>query len=210
MLTVGQILLEERSRKNLSLEEVEKATKIRRKFLEALEIGDYKSLPPGTFTRGFVKNYATFLGLNPEEILAFYRRETSVEKPKVLPEEIGQVGRKFSLTPQLFTALGIGFFLLLFFVYLLRQYLLFASAPPLNIKKPSDYAIVRSSPLEITGVTDADAILTVNDQPIGLDETGNFTVKIDISPGLNTFTIISQNKFKKQSQVIRRVRLESP
>lgn len=208
MLTIGEIFKTERIKRKLSLEEVEKATKIRKKFLDALEKGDYKNLPPSTFVRGFVSNYASFLGLKQEEILAFYRREVNVEKTKVIPEKTVGLGRKFSFTPQFFTAVGIGFLLLLFFVYLLRQYLIFTGAPFLNLLEPQDYAVMKVPAVDVIGKTDSDAILTINGQQVTLDSSGNFEVKIDLSAGLNTFNIVAENKFKRQTSVIRRVRLE--
>ncbi|MBI2334562.1 helix-turn-helix domain-containing protein, partial [Candidatus Daviesbacteria bacterium] len=46
MRTVGQVLKEEREKKFYTLDEIEKATKIRRELLEALELGQYQKLPP--------------------------------------------------------------------------------------------------------------------------------------------------------------------
>ncbi len=210
MTTVGEILKNKRLERKLALSDVEKAIKIRSKFLEALEKNDFPHLPPAPFTRGFIQNYAAFLGLNAEEILAFYRRETNLEKAHVLPDQIGKINRKFSLTPQFFTAAVIGLLIVLFSVYLFSQYLLFSSAPLLNVVNPADYSVVQSSPVEITGSTDPNAFLLINGQIVTLDDKGNFSIKIDLSPGLNTFTIISESKFKKQTQVVRHLRLESP
>jgi transcriptional regulator with XRE-family HTH domain len=66
---LGEILRKAREQKGLSLEEVEAITRIRRKHLEALESDDFASLPPATYVKGFVKNYATVLGLDPQQML---------------------------------------------------------------------------------------------------------------------------------------------
>ena len=86
MRTVGQVLKEERERKFYTLEEIEKATKIRKELLEALEEGNYKKLPPPTFIQGFIKNYGKFLNLDTEKLLAIFRREFSDTKhpPRIL------------------------------------------------------------------------------------------------------------------------------
>jgi len=63
MVNVGEKLYEERVKKGHTLEEVSKATKIRASFLLAIEKGEYKKLPSGTYVHGFVRNYARFLGL---------------------------------------------------------------------------------------------------------------------------------------------------
>jgi cytoskeletal protein RodZ len=68
--TLGQRLRKAREAKRLSLAAVEEATRIRQQYLEALEADQYDALPGTVFLRGFVRNYALFLGLNPEEMLA--------------------------------------------------------------------------------------------------------------------------------------------
>lgn len=68
--TLGQRLRKAREAKQLSLAAVEEATRIRRQYLEALEADQYDALPGTVFLRGFVRNYALFLGLDPEELLA--------------------------------------------------------------------------------------------------------------------------------------------
>jgi len=72
MSQLGERLREARERKGVSLEEVERTTRIRAKFLQALEEEDFAALPGETFARGFVRNYALYLGLDPQEMLALY------------------------------------------------------------------------------------------------------------------------------------------
>ena len=87
MVHAGIKLYEQRTKKGYTLEEVSKATKIRVSFLECIEKGEYKKLPSGTYAHGFVKNYAKFLGLPENELLALFKREYDEEKfLKVLPE----------------------------------------------------------------------------------------------------------------------------
>ncbi|MEK7127586.1 MAG: helix-turn-helix domain-containing protein [Patescibacteria group bacterium] len=210
MTTVGEILKNKRLEKKLALIDVEKAIKVRSKFLLAIENNEFNLLPPTTFTRGFIKNYAGFLGLPPDEILAFYRRQVNLDKEKILPGEPQKIARKFTLTPTVITAAGIAFMLLLFFGYLFRQYFLYAGTPSLTVISPADYVIMKTTPVEVTGKTDPDTILTINSQEVVVNDKGEFSIKIDLVPGLNTFTIVSVNKFKKETRIVRNVRLESP
>src|SRR5690348_16578344 len=75
MVKLGEKLIEERKKQGLSLDEIAKATKIRRSFLEAIEKGEYKKLPSSAYAQGFVKNYVAYLGLPEKELLALFRRE---------------------------------------------------------------------------------------------------------------------------------------
>jgi cytoskeleton protein RodZ len=72
MEEIGRTLKERRERLGLTLEEVERSTRIRANRLEALEAGEFDSLPSEVQVRGFLRNYADFLGLMPEEILNKY------------------------------------------------------------------------------------------------------------------------------------------
>ena len=69
---LGQSLKEAREQKGVSLEEVEEVTRIRQKFLQALEEGNYGALPAETYVKGFLRTYAMYLELDPEEVLALY------------------------------------------------------------------------------------------------------------------------------------------
>ena len=75
MRRVSDILREEREKKNLSLEYIEKTTKIRVEYLKAIEEGRFHTLPSESYALGFVKNYASFLGLSRARIVALFRRE---------------------------------------------------------------------------------------------------------------------------------------
>src|SRR5258708_23076207 len=68
----GEELRREREIRGISLKEIADATKISRRFLEAIERNDHKTLPAPVFTRGFVREYARYLGLNAEEIVTRY------------------------------------------------------------------------------------------------------------------------------------------
>lgn len=68
---IGSILKEARETQGWSLEEVAEKTKIRYKYIQALEDGSFEILPGGrVYAKGFIRNYARFLGLNPEELAA--------------------------------------------------------------------------------------------------------------------------------------------
>ncbi|MBI3244790.1 MAG: DUF4115 domain-containing protein [Chloroflexi bacterium] len=66
---LGATLRAAREARGWTLEEVERATRIRARYLAALESGDINSLPSPLQARGFLRNYAGHLGLNPEQTL---------------------------------------------------------------------------------------------------------------------------------------------
>src|SRR5262249_40780770 len=87
--TFGERLKRERELREVSLEEVSKATRISARFLEALENEDWKRLPGGVFGHGFVRSIARYLGLSEESLLAEYdlARGESANPAPAKPEE---------------------------------------------------------------------------------------------------------------------------
>ena len=69
---LGTILRETRTARGLPLEAVEEVTRIRARYLEALEEGRYDVLPTPVHVRGFLRNYALFLNLEPEPLINRY------------------------------------------------------------------------------------------------------------------------------------------
>jgi cytoskeletal protein RodZ len=69
MESIGQILQDTRERLGLTLDEVERGTRIRTYHLKAMERGDFDSLPSPVQARGFLHNYSEFLGLDSDQIL---------------------------------------------------------------------------------------------------------------------------------------------
>src|SRR4028118_465595 len=65
---IGLVLERARKDRGLSLEEAERATKIRKRYLIGLENDDYTVLPDAVYARGFLKTYANFLGLDGDEL----------------------------------------------------------------------------------------------------------------------------------------------
>lgn len=65
---IGPLLEKKRTEKGLSLKDVEQATKIRTRYLQGLEREDFSMLPDHIYTRGFLKTYANFLGLDGEKL----------------------------------------------------------------------------------------------------------------------------------------------
>ena len=106
MFEIGNSLREARVRQGLDYPEVELATKIRAKYIRALEDEQFELLPSGTYIKGFMRTYADFLGLDgqlyvdeynsrhvheggfvyeePQQRRPYVRRDRSIEKKVVL------------------------------------------------------------------------------------------------------------------------------
>lgn len=80
--TIGQRLKKERESRFLTLERVEEQTRIRQIFLQALEADDYSVMPSAAQGRGFLRNYAEYLNLNIDEMIA------DIQKNPLANEEV--------------------------------------------------------------------------------------------------------------------------
>jgi len=72
---IGSDLKRARTRREITLEQVEAATRIRVRFLRAIEAEEWGVLPGDVYTRGFIRTYASFLGMDGERLAEDYRRE---------------------------------------------------------------------------------------------------------------------------------------
>jgi transcriptional regulator with XRE-family HTH domain len=70
---IGSVFREARNRRKIDLSEVEAATRIRVRYLRAIENEEWDVLPGGVYTRGFIRTYASYLGLDGERLAEDYR-----------------------------------------------------------------------------------------------------------------------------------------
>jgi len=82
----------------MSLETAEENTKIRRKYLDALEQENYHLLPGKVYVKGFLKNYAGFLGLDADELVSQYADSSSA--PEREDDRAGDKLTKIEKTPK--------------------------------------------------------------------------------------------------------------
>ncbi len=75
MGVIGDTLSEARTRRGVDLDQVHAATGIRPRYLRAIEQEDWDALPEEFYARSFIRKYAAFLGVEPEPLVAEYRRQ---------------------------------------------------------------------------------------------------------------------------------------
>ena len=79
---IGRLLEQKRKERGLSLEEVEQATKIRKRYLKGLEREDYAILPDAVYARGFLKTYANYLGLDGQALSQQLKNSTKPHRER--------------------------------------------------------------------------------------------------------------------------------
>ena len=201
---LGDVLRAAREAKSLDLTRVERETKIRERYLSALERGEYRELPGSVYTKGFLRNYGAYLGLDPEYLIDLYRLETSstgAERPGARPSPrpiARRRARSLVVTPGAVVAailtIGVG----AFFAYLGYELINFARMPELRIIDPaanvSDYT---DTTITVRGVTAPNATITVENlrenPTVEADEDGAFSVTVALVPGSNVMRLTARD-----------------
>jgi cytoskeleton protein RodZ len=101
LATLGEVLRTAREERGISLDEAERGTKIRQKYLTALEDDNMAALPGPVYARGFVRNYASYLELDMDEVMELFdgERMPARERIKTARGEAPSKGAKASVKP---------------------------------------------------------------------------------------------------------------
>jgi len=84
MNDIGNFLREKREEKGISLTEVEKDLKIRKKYLQTLEEGNIDIIPGKTYLVGYLRNYCKYLGIDEENINQIIQTYNNLEKKRIV------------------------------------------------------------------------------------------------------------------------------
>jgi len=208
MKTVGSMLQEARIAKGLTPGDVERAIKIREKYIVAIEADSFGALPSPSYAKGFVRNYAEYLGLPTDAIMAFFRRQmTDVTKTSLLPKGVSEPlnAPLVHLTPGRFVAFLVSLLLIIFLLYLGNQYLKIGKAPAFILSSPANQQIVATSRAVVEGKTDADTTVMINGVSAIVRDDGRFYEQVPLTAGVNKITISATSRFGKVTTIIREV-----
>lgn len=200
---LGAVLRTAREAKFIDLARVERDTKIRIRYLSALERGDYRDLPEPIYTRGFLRNYGLYLGLDPEYLVDLYRLESGagVERPSMPAARrsvAARQGRSLVVSSGALAAAILTVLVVAFVAYLVGEFITFARTPDLRITDPAaDVAAWQGSAYTIRGVTEPNSTVTTDglrqNPTTTADADGAFTVRVNLVPGANVITLVAND-----------------
>jgi cytoskeletal protein RodZ len=208
MKTVGSIVKEARVRRKITLEQAESATKIRRKFLQAIESDDFSAMPSVSYAKGFIKNYSEFLGLDSSTVMAFFRRQSKeVVKSSLLPKGVAEPLNTpiIQLTPRRFMAVCIFVLVGLFLLYFGLQYRRIQTPPNLSLQSPKNNSVTTEKRVDILGTTDPDATVTINGVNVQVHEDGKFFDQVALDTRLTTITIVAVSRYGKSTTITKNI-----
>ncbi|WP_336883074.1 helix-turn-helix domain-containing protein [Priestia koreensis] len=88
---LGKRLKEAREQQNISLEDLQKLTKIQKRYLTGIEEGNYDLMPGKFYVRAFIKQYCEAVGLNADEIFEEYKADIPRSQNEDIPEQLSRV-----------------------------------------------------------------------------------------------------------------------
>jgi cytoskeletal protein RodZ len=212
---LGDALRQQREQMGVTMEQAAEDTRIREKFLQAIESGDYQSLPGTVYTKGFLRNYAGYLNLDAEEMLALYTGERGGSEPiRTFAPMKPLVKRSFIFTPTVLVPVvvlaGIG----LFAFYIFYQFTNFAVAPRVDITDPPGDAVSQVAEYLVKGKTNPEGRITIRVSP-GADTfndlrpaaDGTFSQLVPLKPGPNHVEVQVLDPAGKLAQASRTIQL---
>ena len=99
MTELGSALKSAREANGLSLDDLQRLTKIQKRYLIGIEKGNYDMMPGKFYVRAFIKQYAEAVGLEPEEIFEQYKNDIPSVREDELPEQLSRVQSKKTMSP---------------------------------------------------------------------------------------------------------------
>ncbi len=200
--TLGGLLKKARLSQKKDLAIVAREIKIEEKYLQFIEEDDFYKLPDSTRARGFLKRYAEFLKLNPEEIIKEWA-ETYGYQDKLIPvceKKIEKDVKKFFKRIN-FKVIVIVLIFFSIFTYLGLSLNNVLGQPKINIIYPPLEFVTSDNSLVIQGKVDARAEVFINQQLVEKQNEQKFSQEIKLLPGLNIIEVSAKKKYSKEKKV---------
>lgn len=211
-MTLGEILKNKRIEKGFTIEKIIELTGIQKKYIKALEEDDKKNLPSEIYVRFFLRDYGIILGLNINELFNLYKKNSQIEvKQEKLNKEIKinspHKTKSFSWLhfynflniPSVIASLVLIISIFIFLSYIGFGVYKLSLPPKLIITNPQNNLLFNKNNIEITGSTDVEVEIFINDELVLNNGSGNFVSKINLQKGLNIIKITARNRHGKES-----------
>ena len=205
---IGEELKNTREKKRISLEKASSETGINIKYLKALEEGSAEKLPKGIYGKKFLKEYASFLGLNVESLIESYYEEPEgrdKKRDKAMFTQRVPRSHYFLSLPRIIKNTIITLALIVCLTYLGYSLKNIFSPPELSILNPNDNITIEDNFINIQGRTEPGAEVIINGEPILIESDGSFSKELSLKYGLNTVSITAQKKYSRKNEQIKTI-----
>lgn len=207
---VGERLKKAREQQRLNLDDIYKKSRIPLKYLEAIELGNFKELPQAKAHRlAYVREYAEALNLNPASFLYQFTQESNLTNYTPTHPRRALKLWPFNSLPNIFRNVAAAVLLLGFLGYLTWQVNGILQPPKLSVFTPADGYVSTKPVTLVQGETEKEVQLTVNGKDVMPNDNGRFEIAVDLSNGVNTITISAIKKHGKVTTITRHIIVKS-
>jgi len=206
--SVAQQLRVTRLKRGYKLEDVAWATNVSLRYLKAMEAGDYAILPAGIYSLNYLREYANFLDLDYEKLLTKFKSEQLIYQSSNQQHLFARqtVNRRyFVATPNVIKYSSIALIAVASLIYLLFLIQNIFVAPELTVMSPVQGFISGRPKLVVSGQTEPETEVLINDRQAIVSDTGDFSEEINLKPGVNTIIIVAQKGAKRKNSITREV-----
>ncbi len=211
MPTLGEKLRALRRGRSVTLDAIERATHIQRRYLEALEHGRYDALPEPLYARNFIRAYARVLEADEAYFLELYEEECGrcdLLDPMRFPRQRLRQGSLFNV-PRVVTGFLFGAIACAVIGYFSWQVRELIRPPEIVLYTPFDGTATADALLSVQGtVMKGEVSLTINGEPVVVNADNSFSLTVDLARGLNVITVAAQRRYSRTAVVYRRVIFE--
>lgn len=213
VIALGTHLREKRESLGMSIDGLAREARISRRYIMALEQGEYGVFPAKVYARGAL-----------EQVMRICESEDSSELLKILeaewppdtkrwapiPGRGGDLreGGIFLVTPQRLGLIAAGGLILGLMAFWGARVAVFATPLSLSVESPEDRSRAEQSIVAVKGSAERESRLTVNGRELTLDERGSFNEEIELTLGVNELLFVSESRFGKVSKEVRYVLVE--
>jgi len=196
--TVGSRLASARKKRKLSIEDIEEATKVRAKYLRAIESGNWSEFPSKVYVYGFVKRYASFLELDSDKILKEFRAEFGTSRINLHSRKNLSTLDRLVITPRVLLIAVVTLAVLGLLGYIFVSAEKISRPPEIEIIAPKE-EVTKAQEIWVEGKTSNTAIVEINGQLVNVDDKGYFKQKTVLNEGVNLFEINAKSRMGKKS-----------
>ncbi len=210
--TIGDALRTAREARGETPADVERATRVDKKFIVAFEANDFKALPEPVYAKKFAKALAAHYGLDPVAAVENLQREMAVvaglrhtNRPANFIE-----GRGLLVAPALLkTGLIAAAFLAIigYFTFSVHRIL---RPPSVTLYSPHDAQVFPTSRVVLEGVTEPEVDLQINGESVPIEQDGAFKDVLNLPPGVSNLHLTARKKHSRTNDIFLKVVVNAP
>lgn len=198
--TLGDKLRALRRGQAVSLDMIESRTNIQKKYLIALERGQYDELPAPLYTRNFIRAYARELHADEGYFIELYEEECGrcdLVDPMRMPRQRVRRGRFFVLN-NFFKFASVLSIASVIFIYLGFQIHAIIAPPNVVLFSPANEIVTENAEVLVEGLVEDESTVFVNGEQVVINADRTFQQSVDLHKGVNVIVIEAQRRYSRR------------